>query len=44
MEFELRWNVKVQSVEEFVQHLKDVQAEMEAALHRAHDDMKHNTK
>ena len=38
---ELRWNIKVQSVEDFVQWLQNVQVEAEAALHKAHDDMKH---
>ena len=42
MGFKLRWNVKVQSVEYFVQGLKNVQAEAEVALHKVHDDMKHN--
>ena len=31
---------KVQAVEDFVQWMKNVQAEVEAALHKAHDDMK----
>ena len=40
MEFKLIWNVKAQSVEDFVQGFKNVQAEAEVALHKAHDDMK----
>jgi transposase InsO family protein len=40
MGFEPRRKAKVQSVEEFVQKLKSVQAEVEAALHKARDDMK----
>jgi hypothetical protein len=31
--------VKVQSVEDFLQQLKDMQKEVETALHKAHDDM-----
>jgi hypothetical protein len=31
---------KVQSVEEFVQRMKKIQVEAEAALHKAQDDMK----
>ena len=34
-------NVKVQAVEDFVQQMNNVQAEVEVALHKAHDDMKH---
>src|SRR5882757_4498563 len=40
MGFEPRREAKVQSVEEFVQKLKSVQAEVEAALHKARDEMK----
>jgi hypothetical protein len=40
MGFELRRNVKVQAVEDFVQRMKNVQAEAEAALQKAHKDMK----
>jgi hypothetical protein len=40
MGFEPRRNVKVQSVEDFVQRMQNVQAEAEAALHKARDDMK----
>ena len=40
MGFELRRNVKVQAVEDFVQWMKNVQAEVEVALHKARDDMK----
>jgi hypothetical protein len=35
------WETKVQSVEEFVQRMKKIQVEAEAALHKAQDDMKH---
>ena len=40
MGFEPRRNVKVQSVDDFVQRMKNVQTEAEAALHKARDDMK----
>ena len=40
MGFEPRRNTKVQAVEDFVQWMKNVQAEVEAALHKARDDMK----
>ena len=40
MGFEPRRNVKVQSVEDFVQRMQNVQKEAEAALHKACDDMK----
>jgi hypothetical protein len=40
MGFEPRRKVKVQAVEDFVQRMKNVQAEAEAALHKARDDMK----
>ena len=40
MGFEPRRNVKVQSVEDFVWQMQNVQREAEAALHKAHDDMK----
>jgi hypothetical protein len=40
MGFEPRRNVKVQSVEDFVQRMQNVQKEVEAALHKARDDMK----
>ena len=40
MGFEPRWNVKVQSVEDFVQHLQNVQTEADAALYKACDDIK----
>ena len=40
MGFEPRRNTKVQAVEDFVQWMKNVQAEVEVALHKAHDDMK----
>jgi len=33
--------VKVQAVDEFVNELKKIQEEAEAALHKACDDMKH---
>jgi hypothetical protein len=33
--------VKVQSVDDFLQQLKDAQKEAEVALHKAHDDMTH---
>ena len=41
MGFKPRRNTKVQAVEDFVQWMKNVQVEVEAALHKAHDDMKH---
>jgi Chromo (CHRromatin Organisation MOdifier) domain len=41
MGFEPRRNVKVQSREDFVQRMQNVQGEAEAALHKACDDMKH---
>ena len=40
MGFEPRRDTKVQAVEDFVQRMKNVQAEVEAALHKARDDMK----
>ena len=40
MGFEPRYNVKVQSVEDFVQCLKNVQIKAEGALYKAHNDMK----
>ena len=43
MGFELRINAKVQAVEDFVQQMKNVQVEVEAALHKAHDDMKQHS-
>ena len=43
MGFELRRNAKVQAVQDFVQQMKNVQSEVEVALHKAHDDMKHYT-
>ena len=33
--------MKVQSVDDFLQQLKDTQKEVEAALHKACDDMMH---
>jgi len=33
--------VKIQAVDEFVNELKKIQEEAEAALRKAHDDMKH---
>jgi hypothetical protein len=41
MGFELRRAIKIQVVEDFAQRMKNVQAETEAALYKAHDDMKH---
>jgi hypothetical protein len=41
MGVEPRWQAKVESVDDFVQQLKDVQKEVEAALHKACDDMMH---
>ena len=40
MRFEPQRNTKVQAVEDFVQWMKNVQAEVEAAIHKACDDMK----
>ena len=40
MGFEPRREAKVQSMEEFVQKLKSIQVEAEAALHKACDDMR----
>jgi hypothetical protein len=37
--WEPRWQVKVQSVHDFLQQLKDVQREVEVALYKACDDM-----
>jgi hypothetical protein len=39
MGVEPRQQVKVQSVDDFLQQLKDAQKEAEVALHKAHDDM-----
>jgi hypothetical protein len=41
MGVEPRRQVKVQSVDDFLQQLKDAQKEVEVALHKAHDDMMH---
>jgi len=41
MGFEPWRDVKVQAVDEFVNELKKIQEEAEAALHKACDDMKH---
>ena len=40
IEFEPWRNTKGQAVEDFVQWMKNVQAEVEVALHKARDDMK----
>jgi len=40
MGFEPQQDVKVQAVDEFVNELKKIQEEAEAALCKAHDDMK----
>ena len=39
MGFEPRRNLKVQAVEDFVQQMKNVQMEVEVALHKAHNAM-----
>jgi len=41
MGFEPWQDVKVQAVDEFINELKKIQEEAEAALHKACDDMKH---
>jgi len=41
MGFEPRQDVKVQAMDEFVNELKKIQEEAEAALCKACDDMKH---
>jgi len=41
MGFEPWQDVKVQAVDKFVDELKKIQEEAKAALHKAHDDMKH---
>ena len=43
MGFEPQRNTKVQAVEDFVQQMKNVQAEVDVALHKACDEMKHYT-
>ena len=40
MGFQPQRNTKVQAVEDFVQQMKNVQAEVDVALHKARDEMK----